>query len=176
LSALRAKEQAQIESRLLRIKDFGHFGDFKSLEGCDSPLFELRWANGWRIYFYREGHVAVMLLLGGKKMIKKKISKKQRPCLENMPIIKSKKSRHLSAHDPSRFFKDHAKVAEALLQSLEENDSYAFLEILNTYLYVNRTKVAKEAGLSRTTVQNALSSKSNPTIRTIAKIVHQAVA
>lgn len=109
-------------------------------------------------------------------MTKKKTLKKQRLCLDDMPIIKSKKNNKLRDHNPDVFFKQHAKVAEALLQSLEENDSAAFLEILNAYLYVNRTKVARAAGLSRTTVQNALSSKGNPTIRTIAKIVHRAVA
>ncbi len=93
-----------------------------------------------------------------------------------MPVIKSKKKSASSAHSPGSFFRSHEKVAAALLQSLEENDAEAFLEILDAYLKVNRTKVAKEANLSRTTVQNALSKKGNPTIRTIAKIVHQAVA
>jgi DNA-binding phage protein len=93
-----------------------------------------------------------------------------------MPILKSKKAAGSREHRPSAFFKSHDKVAKALLQSLEENDTGAFLEILDTYLKVNRTKVAKEANLSRTTVQNALSKKGNPTIRTIAKIVHLAVA
>lgn len=93
-----------------------------------------------------------------------------------MQIMGNKKDRKLKDHDANLFFKDHAKVAEALLQSLEENDTVAFLEIINTYIYVNRTKIARETGLSRTTVHNALSSKGNPTIRTIAKIVHQATA
>jgi probable addiction module antidote protein len=109
-------------------------------------------------------------------MTKKKTSKKQKSYLGDMPIIKSKKNSALRDHDPSEFFKKHDKVAEALLKSLEENDAPAFLEILNTYLFINRTKVAKATHLSRTTVQNALSSKGNPTIRTIAKIVHHAVA
>ncbi|NGX48080.1 MAG: hypothetical protein K1000chlam3_01468, partial [Chlamydiae bacterium] len=43
-------------------------------------------------------------------------------------------------------------------------------------LRVNRTKAARETNLSRTTVQQALSNKGNPTIRTIAKIVHQSIA
>lgn len=93
-----------------------------------------------------------------------------------MPIIKSKKSAPFKEHKPSAFFKSHEKVAEALLQSLEEDDADAFLEILDAYLRVNRTKIAKETNLSRTTVQNALSRKGNPTIRTIAKIVNRAVA
>ena len=109
-------------------------------------------------------------------MTKKKTLKKQKFCLDAMPIVKSKASAKLREHDPSEFFKRHEKVAEALLNSLEENDAPAFLEILNTYLYINKTKTARESDLSRTTVQNALSSKGNPTIRTIAKIVHHAVA
>src|ERR1700679_1267951 len=105
-------------------------------------------------------------------MVKKKISKKQRFCLNNMPISKSRKTPHLLKHDPRNFFKSHEKVAIALLTSLEEGDPEAFLEILNVYLDANRTKVSKDTKLSRTTVQNALSKKGNPTISTIAKIVH----
>lgn len=109
-------------------------------------------------------------------MTRKKISSKQKFYLEDMPIVKSKNNHKLQDHNPEAFFKHHGKVASALLQSLEENDASAFLEILNTYLYINRAKAAKNTGLSRTTIQNALSSKGNPTIRTIAKIVHQGVA
>lgn len=109
-------------------------------------------------------------------MTKKKTLRKRKPYFNDMPIIKSKKNSALREHDPKAFFKQHDKVAEALLKSLEENDAPAFLEILNTYLFINRTKTAKATNLSRTTVQNAFSSKGNPTIRTIAKIVHHAVA
>jgi probable addiction module antidote protein len=109
-------------------------------------------------------------------MTKKKTSKRQKFCFEDMPILKSKKKAVSKTHKPSQFFKDHHKVAEALLQSLEENDAGAFLEILDAYLKVNRTKVARETSLSRTTIQQALSKTGNPTIRTIAKIVHRAVA
>jgi DNA-binding phage protein len=108
-------------------------------------------------------------------MPKKKILKKQKFCFENTPIIKSKKQVPTLRHKPSEFFQSHEKVASALLQSLEENDAGAFLEILDAYLHVNRTKVAKATKMSRTTVQNALSRNGNPTIRTIAKIVHRAM-
>lgn len=109
-------------------------------------------------------------------MTKREISKKQQFCLGSMPILKNKKSTRSSEHRPQTFFRSHKKVAEALLQSLEDNDAGAFLEILDAYLQVNRTKVAEETLLSRTTVQKALSKTGNPTIRTIAKIVHEAVA
>jgi len=62
-------------------------------------------------------------------------------------MSKNRERRKLCNHDPGAFFKDHVKVAEALLRCLEENNSSAFLEIINTYIYVNRTKVAKETDL-----------------------------
>jgi putative addiction module killer protein len=72
LSELTAKEQAQVEARLYRIQESSHFGDCKLLEGASFPLCELRWKNGWRVYFYREKAVAIVVLLGGKKNDQKK--------------------------------------------------------------------------------------------------------
>lgn len=76
LAGLNSKEQAQIEARLFRIKEFGHLGDFKKLEGTSGALYELRWNNGWRVYFYREDVAAILVLLGGKKNDQKKDIKK----------------------------------------------------------------------------------------------------
>lgn len=70
-------------------------------------------------------------------MVKKKIVKKQKFCLEDMSIVKSKKDVANFEHKPSAFFTSHEKVGKALLQSLEENDADAFLEILDVYLKVN---------------------------------------
>ncbi len=75
-SDLQLKEQAQVESRLYRIEAFGHFGDCKALEGCGGALCELRWKNGWRVYFCREGRSVILLLVGGKKNDQKKDIKK----------------------------------------------------------------------------------------------------
>jgi putative addiction module killer protein len=76
INSLRLKEQAQIEARLFRIENFGHFGDCKSIEGIDHALYELRWNNGWRLYFYRDGASSIIILLGGKKNDQKKDIKK----------------------------------------------------------------------------------------------------
>ncbi len=76
LSRLTVKEQAQIQARLYRIEAFEHFGDCKSVEGTNNTILELRWKNGWRIYFYREGRKAITLLLGGKKNDQKEDIKK----------------------------------------------------------------------------------------------------
>jgi DNA-binding phage protein len=63
---------------------------------------------------------------------------------------------------------------DALFQSLLNNDVETFIEILDTYLQVNRSQVAKKAGLSRSTVKLALSKQGNPTLKTIEPIVYEA--
>lgn len=79
-------------------------------------------------------------------------------------------------HDPAKSFKDRKRVGLALLECLEENDPESFVEILDAYLQVNRTEIAERAHLARSTVQQAFSKHGNPTLRTMAKIVHEAVA
>ena len=109
-------------------------------------------------------------------MLKRKISKKQGFFLEDMPTLKVNKKAKLKKHSPSHFFKDFDKVGTALLESLIQNDTEAFIEILDAYLKVNRARVAKRARMSRSTVQHALSKNGNPTLKTIARIVHESVA
>lgn len=109
-------------------------------------------------------------------MLKRKKSKKRGFSLDDMPARKRNKKAKLYPHRSDRFFKDFNKVGSALLESLVENDTEAFIEILDVYLEVNRAKVAKRAKISRSTVQHALSKKGNPTLKTIAKIVHESVA
>jgi DNA-binding phage protein len=109
-------------------------------------------------------------------MGKLKTSRKQKFSFEAMPIIEQNKLKKTYKHNPKRSFKSRTQVSIALLQALENNDPDAFIEILNGYLQVNRADVAKRAHLARSTVQLALSSKGNPTVRTLAKIVHQSLA
>ena len=102
--------------------------------------------------------------------------RKQKFCLGDMPIFSRRQSFKEKAYRPDSFFQSHNRVAEALLACLEDNDVDAYLEILDAYLQINRSRIARKAKISRTTIQNALSKKGNPTIRTIAKIVHTATA
>src|SRR5438067_6234032 len=107
-------------------------------------------------------------------MIKKRISKKRKFSLEDLKSIKVDESK-LHKFNAEDYFKNDKSVAEALLQCLIDNDSEAFMEILDSYLRINRSQVAESAGLPRSTVTLAFSKKGNPTIKTIAKIVHEAV-
>ena len=75
LAKLTWKEQGQINARLERIHSSSHFGDAKNL---GNGLAELRWKNGWRIYFFKEGRDMIVLLVGGYKNAQEKDIQKAR--------------------------------------------------------------------------------------------------
>ena len=72
---LNTKEQSQVLARLDRIKAYEHFGDAKNL---GNGLCELRWKNGWRVYFIAGKTDTIILLMGGHKNEQEKNIKKAR--------------------------------------------------------------------------------------------------
>lgn len=60
----RAKDRLQIDSRLVKIQDEGHFGVTKYL---DDDLYELKWMSGRRVYYAYLEEENILLLLGGNK-------------------------------------------------------------------------------------------------------------
>lgn len=110
-------------------------------------------------------------------MLKKRISGKRGLKLQDIPIVNIEKSKikDFKEVDPADFFRDQQKIGAALLQALIENDTEAFIEILDEYLRVNRSDIAKKAKIGRSTIQEVFSQKGNPTLKTLAKIVHYSV-
>jgi DNA-binding phage protein len=109
-------------------------------------------------------------------MPKKKKLLEQGFCFDDTPILKLKKNAKTKIHDPEKSLKDLDKIGVALLESLMANDTEAFMDILDGYLHVNKSEVAKKSNISRSTVQQAFSKHGNPTLKTLAKIVHESVA
>ncbi len=73
---LTSKEQLIIEDRMRRIEDLNYLGDVESL---NNGLYELRWRNGWRVYFIKDAdRKGIILLLGGHKNEQKKNINKAR--------------------------------------------------------------------------------------------------
>lgn len=105
-------------------------------------------------------------------MRKKETSKKREFSFKNMQETKINK-KDILRWNPEDVFMDSQKVGAALLECLVDNDTETFIEILDSYLRVNRLQVAKKAKISRSTVQLALSKGGNPTLKTLAKIVHE---
>jgi putative addiction module killer protein len=83
---LRDKEQTQIDARLQRIENAGHFGDAKYL---GDGLAELRWKNGWRVYFFKESLTGIILLIGGSKNAQEKDIQRARLLLRRYADFKS---------------------------------------------------------------------------------------
>ena len=100
-------------------------------------------------------------------MPKKKTSKKREFCFEHMPNLGANKKYKGTKVQSSKAFKNKKEVALALFLCLERDDPEVFIEILDTYLDVNKAEIAKKAWIARSTVQGAFSNKGNPTIRTI---------
>lgn len=109
-------------------------------------------------------------------MNKKKTLKKRAFSLDELQLIKIIDESKLHDSKASEFFKNKNEVAQALLECLIDNDTETFMEILDAYLSVNRTHVAQRSKLTRATITQAFSKRGNPTLKTIAKIVHQAAA
>ncbi len=73
-----AKVRAQIDSRLQKIRDFGHYGHVRKLS---SVLFEIKFNNGNRIYCTEkivDGKVVILILGGNKNGQDKDIKKAQK--------------------------------------------------------------------------------------------------
>jgi putative addiction module killer protein len=73
-----AKIRAQIDGRLGKIKDFGHYGHMKKLSHV---LSEIKFNNGNRIYFTEkiiDGRTVILILGGNKHGQDKDIKKAQK--------------------------------------------------------------------------------------------------
>ena len=108
-------------------------------------------------------------------MNKKKTSKKHVFSLADIPRFDVHDEKKFTEFNPELLFKNKDYVAQALLACLIENDTEGFIEILNAYLRINKSQIAHKTDLSRSTVSLALSKKGNPTLKTIAKIIHESV-
>lgn len=107
-------------------------------------------------------------------MTKKRTSKKHGFTLSELQPVNIINKSQLHNSQASAFFKNKKEVAQALLECLIDNDTETYMEILDAYLSVNRTQIAQQAQLTRATVTQAFSKRGNPTLKTIAKIVHEA--
>lgn len=70
--------QAQIKQRLTRVKNDAHFGHIGHIE---SKLWELKFNNGLRIYFFRSTFNQITLIFGGTKHGQKKDIQKAKKIL-----------------------------------------------------------------------------------------------
>lgn len=117
-----------------------------------------------------------------KTSIKQKssLSRKQRPHRKVNKLSKKqqatefslKEETGLKEYDPVKNLLDINRMGAAIMQCFIENNTEGVLEIVENYLYaINKTQFLKEANIPRSTVYNFFKRR-NPTIKTLAKIIH----
>lgn len=75
-------------------------------------------------------------------------------------------------HDPSKIFKNHKEIKQALFEAFMDGDKEAFVDILSGYVRShNILEVCRRTGLSRTVVYEAISDDGNPSLDTLFKIM-----
>lgn len=87
-----------------------------------------------------------------------------------------KKGSPIVEHDPFEYIADKQFIAQTFWDCLLNNDPQGALEVLAIHLNaINKLHLARSADISRSTIYHTLKGK-NPTIKTIAKLVHCGIA
>lgn len=108
-------------------------------------------------------------------MAKKKISVQQRKFSKNASTKEKGNKMSIDVYDPTQALLDEERIGRAIWECLKNGDSEGVMEIIQIHLdAVNKTRLSNEAKIPKTTMYHALRSK-NPTIKTLAKLVHACV-
>ena len=75
-------------------------------------------------------------------------------------------------HNPSDYLTNPENLGRAIVECLENNDPEGVMEVISIHLEtVNKAKLSESIKLHRQTLYSALKHR-NPTIRTLAKLMH----
>lgn len=81
----------------------------------------------------------------------------------------------VDSYDPTKALLNENRIGRAIWECLKNDDPEGVVEIIQIHLEaVNKTQLAKEAHVPKTTLYHCFRSK-NPTIKTLAKLVHACV-
>jgi DNA-binding phage protein len=83
-----------------------------------------------------------------------------------------KHSPDLIAYDPVKEMTDENFIGKAILECLRNNDPKGVMEVIEMYLgALEKTHFVEKSQVPKSTLYHSLKSK-NPTIKTLAKLVH----
>lgn len=89
--------------------------------------------------------------------------------------MKLKKGTGLRKSNSREELLDEELIGRAIWECLKNGDSEGVIEVIRIYLAaVNKTQIAKENDMARSTMYHTLKSK-NPTVKTLAKLVHACI-
>jgi probable addiction module antidote protein len=100
-------------------------------------------------------------------------SKKLGFCLNDIPQRKLKADADVLSVSSAARLRDQQLIFKALWQCLVEQDIEAFKEVLRGHIEaVNKKELAKRSKTSRRTIYRVLSREGNPTLKSVAKVIH----
>ena len=89
--------------------------------------------------------------------------------------LKLKKGTGIRQSNPREELLNEELIGRAIWECLKEGDSEGVIEVIRIYLEaVNKTQIAKENNMARSTMYHTLKGK-NPTVKTLAKLVHACI-
>lgn len=96
--------------------------------------------------------------------------------MKNTPSKKARRTikpgMGVDTYDPTQALLDEERMGRAIWECLKNGDPEGVVEVIQIHLEAcNKTQLAKTAHLPKTTLYHSFKSK-NPTIRTLAKLVH----
>lgn len=108
-------------------------------------------------------------------MRRKKRLKKPGFCLKDYPSVSLKKNAKVTPFDASERLSDFNLVATAFFEALQDDDVEGALEVLEGYLMTKKKRdLSRKGKIPSSTIYHSLSKKANPTLKTVAKILHAA--
>lgn len=89
--------------------------------------------------------------------------------------MKMRKGTGIRRSDPTKELIDEELIGKAIWECLKNGDPEGIVEVIRIYLdAVNKMQVAREGAAAKTSLHSNLRSR-NPTVKTLAKLVHQCV-
>jgi DNA-binding phage protein len=86
-------------------------------------------------------------------------------------IMKLKEGTRVRESNPTEEILNEDLISRAIWECFKEGDSEGVIEIFEIYLQAaNKTRMAKEASVARSTIYSLKGG--NPTVKTLAKLVH----
>lgn len=105
-------------------------------------------------------------------MARRKISHKQSDSSKNMSTRSLKAELKMKPYNPTKALLDEDRIGRAIWECLKNEDTEGVIEVISIHLEAkNKAQLVEEADLPKTTFYHSLRSK-NPTLKTLAKLVH----
>ncbi len=106
-------------------------------------------------------------------MVKAKTSNRQKKSSKNIKAVSLKKNAKVEEFSPTVELTDENFIGRVILECLKDNDPEGVIEAIEAHLdAINKLQFSRETEIPRSTLYY-LSKRKNPTLRTLARTVHE---